>query len=53
MYVCMCVYMYVCTIYIHVCVYELHTCTSTDPNYEHKKTPSRDRIETIKCTEDA
>ena len=24
-----------------------------DPNSEHKKTPSRDRIETIKCTEDA
>ena len=32
-----------------------HHCSenATDPNYEHKKTPSRDRIETIKCTEDA
>ena len=27
--------------------------SAADPNSEHKKTPSRDRIETIKCTEDA
>ena len=32
-----------------------HHCSkdATNPNSEHKKTPSRDRIETIRCTEDA
>ncbi|KAL5510290.1 hypothetical protein EMCRGX_G005813 [Ephydatia muelleri] len=32
-----------------------HHCSenAADPNSEHKKTPSRDRIEMIKCTEDA
>ena len=32
-----------------------HHCSENvaDPNSEHKKTPSRDRIEMIKCTDDA
>ena len=31
-----------------------HHCSenAADPNSEHKKTPSRDRIEMIKCTDD-
>ncbi|KAL5496864.1 hypothetical protein EMCRGX_G013234 [Ephydatia muelleri] len=31
----------------------LYQENAADPNSEHKKTPSRDRIEMIKCTEDA